>query len=362
MSKSTDSTEETEPEVEEPESRLRRLAALGTAAAGISLAGCSGDDDESPTDDASEDGNETDDSEPDDSETDGGDTDGGDDEELPDLSELSTGELTQMQPPDYEPDTQVGMVIDLQRCVGCDSCNIACKQENNVEEGKAWAHRIQETSGTFPDVAYEYKPNLCNQCREAPCMDACPTPSLNKGPGGITMQNPDACIGCWQCVDACPYDKSFKNERGEETHERWRSDEATMEGMASPAEVTEAAGGNVLPYSNPNRERDDHESALRRPGIAEKCTMCYHRVREQELPACVEECPTDARIFGDLDDPDSTVSQLVDEYGSWRWKEELGTEPKVHYIRDFDGSDDQGGHDAGKGEVPEIKERHELYR
>ncbi|MEF8825389.1 MAG: 4Fe-4S dicluster domain-containing protein [Halapricum sp.] len=357
------STENHDPDDEDTGGHLQKLAALSAAAVGVSLAGCTGDDGDGQDDTPG--GQETDTestTEPSQTTTEPGQTTTDDGEEYPDLADLSTSELTDMQPPEYEQEVELGMVIDLQRCVGCDSCNIACKQENNVEEGKAWAHRIKETSGTFPDVAYEYKPNLCNQCRDAPCMDACPTPALNKGPGGITMQDPDACIGCWQCVGACPYDKSFKNERGEETHTRWRSTEATMNGMASPSEVTEEAGGDVLPYSNPNRERDDHASGLREPGIAEKCTLCYHRVRDQELPACVEECPTDARIMGDLDDPDSTVSELIDKYGSWRWKEEEGTEPKVHYIREFDGSDEQDGHDAGKGNVPEIKERHELYR
>lgn len=337
MSKSTPD-DETE---EENRGTIRRLAALGGAAVGTASAGCLGmfEEEEEPEPEP------TPTPTPEEEET-----------PTPTPEEEETPTPTP-EPPEEEPAVELGMVVDLQRCVGCDACNIACKNENNVQEGHAWAHREVKTEGSFPDVSYEYFPTLCNQCRDAPCVESCPVQgeALYYGPGGITMLNPEACIGCWQCVANCPYDKSFANE--EEPHTFWRDDEATVADMtASPEEVTEAAGGDTIPYSSRSREWSEHESPLRFEGTAEKCTFCYHRVSSGELPACVEECPSDARIFGDLNDPDSAVSQLVDEYDSWRWKEEEGTDPKVHYIREFDGSSDEPGHDWGKGDVPELEE------
>ena len=260
------------------------------------------------------------------------------------------------EPEDEEPDAvELGMVIDLQRCTGCDACTIACKVENNVQDGHAWASREMTTEGNWPDVSYEYFPTLCNQCRDAPCVEGCPVQgeALYYGEGGIVQLNPEECIGCWQCVENCPYEKPFANE--EEPHAFWRSDEALVDGMtASPVETVDAAGGDTVPYYNSGREQGDHEWPIREEGVAEKCTFCVHRVGEGEFPACVEACPSDARVFGDLNDPDSTVSQLLEEYDDWRWMEDAGTDPKVHYIREFDGSDAGEPHGAGKGEVPEL--------
>lgn len=246
-------------------------------------------------------------------------------------------------------DVELGMVIDLQRCTGCGACNLACKNENNVQEGHAWSSRISRTTGTFPNVTWEYVPTLCNHCADAPCVNGCPTEAMYKGPGGITMHDPEACIGCKYCIVNCPYDVISFNEG--ETHEFWRDDEAAMEGLtATPEETAEAAGGEVMPYDNPNRETAEHEDPHRYKGVVEKCTFCYHRVREGELPACVEACPSDARIFGDLNDPESKVSELVSTYSSKRRKEEKGTEPKVHYVRDFNG----GGYERSKGSVDDL--------
>lgn len=244
-------------------------------------------------------------------------------------------------------DVDLGMVIDLQRCVGCEACNIACKNENNLQEGVAYSSRITRTEGEFPNVSYEYIPTLCNQCRDAPCADGCPTSALEKGEGGITIQNPDQCIGCKYCMVNCPYDEIHLNK--EDPHPFWRDQTAAIDGgTSSPQEVKDAVGveEDAPPYYNPNREVDPSEHPTRYKGIVEKCNFCIHRLREDELPACVEECPADARIFGDLNDPDSKVSEILGKYGSEVLKPAEGTDPKVKYVREYNG----GGYEPGKGE------------
>lgn len=244
-----------------------------------------------------------------------------------------------------EGDVDLSMVIDLQRCTGCGACNIACQQENNLDEGVAYSSRIVETNGEFPNVSYEYKPTLCNQCRDAPCAEGCPTSALYKGKGGITMHEPDQCIGCKYCMVNCPYDELHLNKDDPLT--QWQDDEALIEdGTASPAEVTEEVGEEVSPHYNPNREVSDTEHPTRYKGIVEKCNFCVHRVEEDELPRCVEECPCDARIFGDLNNPDSKVNEVLGQYDEDVLKPEQGTEPKVKYVREYNG----GSYDADTGE------------
>jgi molybdopterin-containing oxidoreductase family iron-sulfur binding subunit len=248
------------------------------------------------------------------------------------------------------------MVIDLQRCTGCGACIVSCKNENNVQAGVNWSYKLNRTVGEFPNVRYEYIPTLCNHCEKAPCVGTCPTGAMHKGYGNITMHTPDACIGCQLCRAACPYtpgvgfskehspeekpDKSwgviYFNKWGEETHKFWRDGEALMEGITStPQEVNQKVKGTVIPYYNVEREKSTRGSGLRYEGIVEKCTFCDHRVEKGELPYCIEACPADARIFGDLNDPKSEVSKILGKYRSFRRKENLGTEPKVFYVRDF---------------------------
>ncbi len=226
------------------------------------------------------------------------------------------------------------MVIDLQRCVGCGACVIACKNENNVQENVAWASRITRTTGKFPNVRYEYIPTLCNHCAEAPCVKGCPTGAMRKIDGGITANDPNKCIGCRYCIINCPYGVIHFNEH--EPHESWKSDKPLLEGItASPSEVTRKVSGTVIPYYNPAREMANPGTGLRRRGVIEKCGFCHHRVYNGQLPYCVEACPANARVFGDLNDPGSEVSRLLTKFRGWRLKEDLGTEPKIYYIREF---------------------------
>ena len=226
------------------------------------------------------------------------------------------------------------MVIDLHKCTGCGSCSITCKNENNVQGDVYWSSRISKTTGEFPNVRYEYITTLCNHCEKAPCVKACPVRAMYKGPGDITMHNPEKCIGCRYCILNCPY--GVINFNAVKTHKFWRDDKPLIDDITSSAvEVTEEVGGTVIPYYNPARELSRSGTGLRNKGTVEKCTFCDHRVSKGELPYCVESCPANARIFGDLNDPSSEVSQILGKFRGWRLKEELKTEPKVFYVRSF---------------------------
>ena len=178
-----------------------------------------------------------------------------------------------------------GFAIDLPKCIGCHACTIACKAEHDIPVGvnRCWVKTVEQ--GTFPDTSRFFLPVLCNQCDAAPCMAICPTNALFKRRDGIVDLHGDSCIGCRACMVACPYDQLF---------------------------------------IDPNTR------------TAEKCNFCANRVENNLLPACVSVCPTECRIFGDLDDPTSEVAQIAQREMTRVRKPEKGTIPKVFYI----GADD----------------------
>ncbi|MBW8016455.1 MAG: 4Fe-4S dicluster domain-containing protein [Planctomycetes bacterium] len=229
---------------------------------------------------------------------------------------------------------RLAMVIDLQRCTGCGGCILSCKSENNVQSGIAWSNKKSRTVGKYPNVRFEYIPTLCNQCENAPCVKGCPTKAMHKGYGNITMHAPKKCIGCRTCLAMCPYGVISMHTR--KPHAYWKSEDALIKGCtASPKELVEKVKGNVIPNYNDAREKSTPGSGLRYKGIVEKCTLCDHRVTKGLLPHCVMSCPADARVMGDLNDPNSAASKLLSKYRPWRLKEHLGTEPKVFYVREF---------------------------
>ncbi len=183
---------------------------------------------------------------------------------------------------------QYGMIIDIDKCVGCHACTIACKAEWEVpaEFGRNWIHRLGPAM-TSAGMSYTWYPGLCNHCDEPPCVDTCPADTVTmefkdavsgktttmdvaatwKDPFNGTVQiDKERCLGCGACADACPYDARYINEA-----------------LA-----------------------DDNSD-----GKADKCTYCMPRVAEGLQPACVQTCLAGARIFGDLDDPKSEVSAYV---------------------------------------------------
>jgi len=243
---------------------------------------------------------------------------------------------------------KMAMVIDLQRCTGCGGCIISCISENNVQTGVTWAKKISKTVGKYPNIGLDFKPTLCNHCEKAPCVRACPTGAMHKTTDGdMTAHDPEKCIGCKTCKAMCPYDVISINAT--ETHRFWRDgDTETIKGCTSSGqEVTKKVKGDVIPYYNKDKERTYPGAALRYKGIAEKCTFCDHRITDGKLPFCVVSCPANARIFGDLNDPNSDVSKLIGKYPPTRLKEHLGTEPKVFYIRSFN----PGNYKSTKGSI-----------
>jgi Fe-S-cluster-containing dehydrogenase component len=242
------------------------------------------------------------------------------------------------------------MVVDLQKCVGCGACAFACKAENNTRtraDGQSynWADFIMKTEGTFPNVTHSALPVLCNHCSEAECVKVCPVEAMYKTPEGITLHDPERCIGCRACQNACAYSqaeldadsndgKSYSvisfNPQDQDTQPQW-SDKAVLitGGTASGAETAKKAGAST-PAMNQFTGKD--VPPIRRAGVVEKCTFCYHRTLNGLQPACVEACPAKARIFGDQDDPNSEIAKILKTKKTFRLKEEAGTKPNVHYV------------------------------
>ena len=226
---------------------------------------------------------------------------------------------------------RLGMVINLERCVGCGACAFACKAENNTRtrgEGQShnWADFLMKTQGSFPNVTHQVMPVLCNHCSNAACVEACPvTPkAMYKTPEGITMHDDELCIGCRACQNACPYShpelgdgslfgESYSvisyNAHDGEVQPQWADKVAMIPGCtASGAEVAKAAGAQTPTL---NKFLAGDVDPIRKAGVVEKCTFCYHRTSQGLQPACVEVCPAKARIFGDQDDPDSEISRVL---------------------------------------------------
>jgi Fe-S-cluster-containing dehydrogenase component len=249
---------------------------------------------------------------------------------------------------------RMGMVIDLQRCVGCGACAFACKAENNTRnrgEGQShnWADFLMKTEGAFPNTTHSVIPVLCNHCTDAPCVAACPVKpakAMYKTPEGITMHNDELCIGCQACQRACPYsnlelnDASFNgdsysvisfNADDAEVHPNWADKTVMIPGCTSSGAETAKAAGATIPAMNKFAGGGDVDP-IRRAGVVEKCTFCYHRTSQGLQPACVEACPAHARIFGDQDDANAEIAKVLKAQKSFRIQEEKGTKPNVHYI------------------------------
>lgn len=220
-----------------------------------------------------------------------------------------------------------GMVIDLDRCTGCEGCVVACHAENNIttagEEqaavGRAnhWIRVERYYEGEFPDVKIKFMPVLCQQCDAAPCEPVCPTFASYHTAEGLNGQVYNRCIGTRYCANACPYNSRFFN------------------------------------FYNPKWDKPLHlqlnpDVSIRSVGIMEKCTFCVQRIKSGEIaaqadmrdikdgeiqPACVQACPARAMVFGDLNDPDSEVSRMARSSRGVKLLAEKGTQPKVTYLQ-----------------------------
>ncbi len=178
---------------------------------------------------------------------------------------------------------RLAMLIDLTRCIGCDACTIACKQENGTPADVFFARVLNVEAGTYPTVKRIYIPVLCNHCDNPACLKACPNKAIFRRDDGIVLIDQDRCRGAGACVSACPYGNIILTDR-----DRW-----------------------YLPDDRPY-ERDFVRPRLKEQ-VARKCTFCAHRVDQGLEPACVVACPTTARIFGDVEDPTSKISRYIVE-------------------------------------------------
>lgn len=205
------------------------------------------------------------------------------------------------------------MVIDLQKCVGCDTCTVSCKAENRTPPGISYNVVMEEMIGDYPTLATVNLPRPCMQCDKPPCVQVCPTRATYKMENGIVTIDNDRCIGCRYCIVACPY--------GARSYDFGDSYEQEMLGFN---DVTSPEYG---------MDRGERKKGKTPIGTVRKCSFCYHRLERGEEPACVETCIGDARYIGDLNDPNSVVSKLAASPRAFRLKEELGTSPSVIYLR-----------------------------
>lgn len=208
-----------------------------------------------------------------------------------------------------------GMVIDLRKCVGCNGCTVSCIAENKLPPGVVYRTVMTETHGTYPNVARRFVPRPCMQCAEPPCVDVCPVNATWKREDGVIAIDYDQCIGCRYCMTACPYAaRSFDSGHFYGDFEG---------GERQPYELLPS------PEYQEDRVRSNGDSPV---GNVRKCHFCLHRVERGELPACTLSCMGRATYFGDLNDPESLVTQLRGRPNVMRLKEELGTEPNVFYL------------------------------
>ncbi len=229
-----------------------------------------------------------------------------------------------------------GMVIDLAKCTACQACTVACQTENNVAcvppdeaaRGRilSWLSLLPEPEGEYARMSMRLMPMPCVHCDNPPCIRVCPVKATAITPEGIVRQIFPRCIGCRYCTNACPYTRRMFN---------WYKPEF-------PGELAQALNPDV---------------SVRPKGVVEKCTLCHHRLQKARdearaqnrplaegdfVPACVEICPAGAMYFGDLDDPESTVSTLARTNRAFRLLEELGTKPKVIYLAEGEWSGGDG--------------------
>jgi len=219
------------------------------------------------------------------------------------------------------------MVIDLDLCTGCEACVVACHAENNIRiagddqaaRGRSvnWIRVERYFEGEFPDIRARFMPVLCQQCDEAPCEPVCPVFATYHSEEGLNAQIYNRCIGTRYCANNCPYTVRFFNFNDPVWHE-------------------------------PLQNAWNPEVSVRSKGVMEKCTFCVQRIRKAEMaaadenrplrdgdvvPACVQSCPTRAMSFGDMADSSSNVARLARSDRATRLMDDLGTKPKVVYLK-----------------------------
>jgi Fe-S-cluster-containing dehydrogenase component/DMSO reductase anchor subunit len=219
-----------------------------------------------------------------------------------------------------------GMVVDVNRCIGCQTCTVACKHANDTLPGVQWRQVLDVEMGRFPDVERFFLVTGCQHCAEPPCVPVCPTGATHQQRDGLVVMDYETCIGCGYCAVACPYQaRTIAHDMAS-----YYGGEATVQERA---------------VAHPERV-----------GVAQKCTFCQDKVETgigrgfrpgvhpEATPACVSACITDALHFGDYNDPESNVSIMVRGNPSFGVNEELGTKPGIRYLYETPAI---GGRDTG---------------
>ena len=203
--------------------------------------------------------------------------------------------------------TQLAIAIKQDRCIGCHTCASACKMQNNVPDNMLWNRILTENcdvpdgaEGQYPNLSRTFLPLMCQHCENPACMKVCPTGATYRDDKGRVEIDYDKCIGCRMCMAACPYNARAFN---------WNE----------PIRCTGADYG-------------DARVPVRGVGVMEKCTLCKERTDAGESPMCVKCCPARARVYGDLDDPESDISKLRRQSNVRILLEDKGTEPQVFYL------------------------------
>ena len=234
-----------------------------------------------------------------------------------------------------------GMVIDLEKCTGCQACTTACQMENTRLPGENWQDVLYYTEGKYPNAKMTWLPRPCMHCENASCVEVCPTKATYKTDDGVVLVDWNKCIGCKYCMIACPYGVRFFTDE---------------KPVVSPDVRKVYAGGDRSwnpPYKGP---QDDPTKGIgiQPNGVVSKCTFCYHKVSKapkgtpdldedipalkEFVPACVRVCAPKARYFGDLDNPASQVNKLISAKRGTRLLDHMGNKPQVYYLTGEGGS------------------------
>ncbi len=218
---------------------------------------------------------------------------------------------------------RLGRFIDTERCIGCRACVAACMNENFYIPGNPWIFVIEEEIGKFPYVKRRFVPMNCMHCDEPACKKACDYVgafAISKNEQGVVIIDYEKCMGCRYCVTSCPY------------------------GVLQYIEELNTLFSEKTPYDEiPYENR--HPVHRKKINTVEKCTFCWHRIEKavkdgktseigvnpEYTPACDIVCPVGARVFGDLDDPNSEVSKRILSKSAKRIKKHFGTKPKIYY-------------------------------
>ncbi len=200
------------------------------------------------------------------------------------------------------------MLVDIKRCIGCHTCAIACKSGNNLPNEVWWnraltygGREMDTPYGKYPYLKKQYLTLACQHCEKPACVKACPAEATYRREDGVVMQDYNKCLGCRLCIMACPYDSvRTYNEN-------------------SPEYYLDFPVGDKLVVSQ-------------QKGTVSKCNFCYHRLDKGMQPNCVEVCPAKARFFGDAEDPESEVSQILKTRKYTQLLKDKGTRPSVYFL------------------------------